>query len=95
MSTKLEDIWYQIWRHLTVTRLLLIPAAAKKNAKPQLAIEHTTGIFLIHSFFFFDLTVLVAEMQLFPGHWKHYQISPLYSDIFVLCKLNSTVVTIW
>ena len=29
------------------------------------------------------------------GEWEHYQFSPLYNGIPVLCKLNNTVVTIW
>ena len=29
------------------------------------------------------------------NEWEHYQFSPLYNDISVLCKLNNTVVTIW
>ena len=35
-----------------------------------------------------------ALIQLFH-EWEHYQFSPLYNDISVLCKLNNTVVTIW
>ena len=34
-------------------------------------------------------------LKLFYNEWEHYQFSPLYSDIPVLCKHNNTVVTIW
>ena len=40
-------------------------------------------------FSFFNL------IQLFYNEWEHYQFSPLYNDISVLCKLNNIVVTIW
>ena len=34
-------------------------------------------------------------LQLFYNEWEHYQFTPLYNDISVLCKFNNTVVTIW
>ena len=35
------------------------------------------------------------HVQLSYNEWEHYQFSPLYNDISVLCKLNNIVVTIW
>ena len=37
----------------------------------------------------------LKDLQLFHNEWEHYQFSPLYNDISVLCILNNTAVTIW
>ena len=46
--------------------------------------------------YIFNLKIYALHMmQRFQSQWEHYQFFPLYIDISVLCKLNSTIVTIW
>ena len=50
-----------------------------------------TIIFLLESL----IIIRMLGLQLFHNEWEHYQFSPLYNDISVLCKLNNTFLTIW
>ena len=37
----------------------------------------------------------IITLQWFHNEWEHYQFSPLYNDISVICKLNNPGVMIW